>query len=151
MKARPAPPPPAATIRRLIVCSGKIYVDLVSSDLAAQHTEIGIARLEQLAPFPSAEVDELFASYPALKEVLWVQEEPENMGAAEFVRPFLEKATYSRAILLAIARPSSASPSEGSNNLHAFNQRGLIERAFAPLEVVPKRGKIRASVLGTSK
>jgi 2-oxoglutarate dehydrogenase E1 component len=134
------PLPPAAKIRRLIVCSGKIYVDLVSSELAAQHPEIGVARLEQLAPFPSGEVHELFASYPALKEILWVQEEPENMGAAEFVRSFLEEAAGSRASLRIMARPSSASPAEGSNNLHAFNQRSLIEQAFAPLEVLPKRG-----------
>lgn len=135
---------PAGQVRRLILCSGKIFVDLAASDLAAQHPKIGIARLEQLAPFPTADVQDLLTRYPGLKEVLWVQEEPENMGAAEFVRPFLKEAVGERASLGIIARPSSASPSEGSNNLHAFNQRSLIEHAFAALEVLPKRGKNRA-------
>ncbi len=138
------PLPPADQVRRLILCSGKIYVDLISSDLAIQHPEIGVARLEQLAPFPSGDIHNLLAAYPALHELLWVQEEPENMGAAEFVRPFLEEAVGSSVSLGFVARPSSASPSEGSNNQHAFNQRHLIEQAFAPLEVLPKGGKHRA-------
>lgn len=124
--------PPAGSIRRLILCSGKIYVDLVTSDLAAQHVEIGVARLEQLAPFPSRDVLDLFSGYPALEELVWVQEEPENMGAWEFVRTFLAEALQQgQARLSVVARPVSASPAEGSNNQHAFNQRRLIEHAFS--------------------
>jgi 2-oxoglutarate dehydrogenase E1 component len=146
------PLPPASQVRRLLLCSGKIFVDLATSDLAAQHPEIGIVRLEQLAPFPSADVHGLLANYPDLKEVFWVQEEPENMGAADFVRPFLAEAVGERTSLTIVARPSSASPSEGSNNLHAFNQRSLIEQAFAALEVLPKRGKNRPrSIQATPK
>ena len=128
-----APLDPAAEIRRLVLCSGKVYMDLLGSELAAQHPETGLARLEQLAPFPAADVSALLAGCPALEELLWVQEEPENMGAWEFVRPFLSEALPPQARLAWVARPLSASPAEGSSSQHAFNQRRLIERAFASL------------------
>jgi 2-oxoglutarate dehydrogenase E1 component len=126
--------PPAGQIRRLILCSGKIYVDLVTSDLLSSHPETGIARLEQLAPFPREDVSGLLAGYPALDELVWAQEEPQNMGAWDFVRPHLEMAISGRAGLKVVARPPSASPAEGSNNLHTYNQRRLIEEAFGEAE-----------------
>ena len=70
----------------------------------------------------------MLAGYPALEEVLWVQEEPQNMGAWEFVRPYLEKAIDGRAPLGLVSRPPSASPAEGSDNLHAYDQRQLVEQ-----------------------
>ncbi|HVP21611.1 MAG TPA: 2-oxoglutarate dehydrogenase E1 component [Anaerolineaceae bacterium] len=130
---------PPEKIERLILCSGKIYVDLVTSDLAPKHPSIGIARVEQLAPFPQADVSEMLGRYPALEEVLWVQEEPENMGAWEFVRPFLEKALAGRSRLGFVARPASPSPAEGSNNLHTFIQRSLVERAFSKSEPASRK------------
>ncbi len=123
--------PPAESIRRLILCSGKVYVDLVTSELQPQHPEAAVARVEQLAPFPTGDVRELLSAYPALDEVLWVQEEPENMGAWSYSRPFLEQALEGRAPLRLVSRAPSSSPAEGSNNLHTFNQRQLIDRAFA--------------------
>jgi 2-oxoglutarate dehydrogenase E1 component len=120
----------ADRIRRLILCSGKIAIDLATCDLLPAHPQVGIARLEQLAPFPMEDVTGLLAGYPALDEVLWAQEEPENMGAWDFVRPSLEKAISGRASLGFVARPRSASPAEGSNNEHTFNQRRLLEQAF---------------------
>ena len=68
-------------------------------------------------------------SYPKLEEVLWVQEEPENMGAWEFVRPLLEGLVGSRRLAV-LARPRSSSPSEGSAARHAQNQERLLARAF---------------------
>ena len=124
--------PPADSIRRLILCSGKVYVDLVTSEAQPQHPETAVARLEQLAPFPTEEIAALLAGYPALEEVAWVQEEPENMGAWDFVRPYLEAAlSGGKARLRLFSRPRSASPGEGSNNLHTYNQRRLVEQAFA--------------------
>jgi 2-oxoglutarate dehydrogenase E1 component len=125
---------PAGYVRRLIRCGGKMYVDLGTSESLGQHPKVAIVRLEQLAPFPLAEFDELLARYPALEEVLWVQEEPQNMGAWDFVRPFIEKAVDGRAALRLVSRPPSASPAEGSTNLHTHIQRQLVERAFAVLE-----------------
>jgi 2-oxoglutarate dehydrogenase E1 component len=117
-------------VRRLVLCSGKIYVDLVASDLFAQHPEVGIARVEQLAPFPQPELEDLLSKYPALDEVLWVQEEPENMGAWNFAHPYLEAALKGRILLRLVSRPRSASPAEGSSNIHIYNQRRLVEQAF---------------------
>ena len=69
-------------VRRLVLCSGKVYVDLVSSGARAAHPEVAICRVEQLYPFPwsRSEADRRGASR-ALEEIVWVQEEPENMGA----------------------------------------------------------------------
>src|SRR5690606_8881117 len=80
----------AGAIRRLILCSGKVYVDLVTSPLRERHPDVAIARLEQLYPFPWGDVKAQLDAYPKLEEVVWVQEEPENMGAWTFVRPLLE-------------------------------------------------------------
>jgi 2-oxoglutarate dehydrogenase E1 component len=122
--------PPAEEVHRLVLCSGKVYVDLITSEIQPQHPEVGIVRVEQLAPFPLQAVKDLLERYPALEEVLWVQEEPENMGAWDSVRPYLEESIDGRASLRVVARPRSASPAEGSNNLHTFNQRRLVEQAF---------------------
>jgi 2-oxoglutarate dehydrogenase E1 component len=86
--------------------------------------------VEQLAPFPLAEISALLKNYPALEEVRWVQEEPENMGAWDFVRLALEHAV-GKVPLCLVSRPRSASPAEGSSALHAHNQSRLIERAYA--------------------
>ena len=121
---------PPEDVRRLILCSGKVYVDLLTSEIQQNHPEVGIARIEQLAPFPGAEVSLLLDGYPALDEILWVQEEPQNMGAWEYARPYLQKAIAGRVPLRLVSRPPSASPAEGSNNLHTYNQRQLVEEAF---------------------
>ncbi|HEX7085656.1 MAG TPA: 2-oxoglutarate dehydrogenase E1 component, partial [Vicinamibacterales bacterium] len=113
----------AGAIRRLVLCSGKVYVDLVTSPLRERHPDIAIARLEQLYPFPWSDVKALLDTYPALEEVVWVQEEPENMGAWTFVRPLLEELLVDRVPLAYVGRARSASPSEGTSTWHAVNQR----------------------------
>jgi 2-oxoglutarate dehydrogenase E1 component len=128
---------PAEEVRRLVICSGKVYIDLVTSDLAADHAETGVVRLEQLAPFPATAFREMLEGYPALDELVWVQEEPENMGAWLYVRPHLiqavsdmgEKDGQTPALRYA-ARPRSSSPAEGSHNLHEYNQDNLVEEAY---------------------
>jgi 2-oxoglutarate dehydrogenase E1 component len=122
--------PPADSIRRLILCSGKVYIDLLTSELMPEHPEVGVARIEQLAPFPLNEVRDLLAGYTKLKEVIWLQEEPENMGAWEFARPYLDKAIAGRVPLRLVSRPRSASPAEGSNAMHIRNQKRLVEWAI---------------------
>lgn len=119
-----------AKVRRLVLCSGKIYVDLVSSEQRKTQTEVAIARVEQLYPFPSDQIRELLDRYPRLREVCWVQEEPENMGAWEFVRPILEQLIDGRYPLRYIGRVRNSSPSEGSAAWHNVNQRAIVEQAF---------------------
>jgi 2-oxoglutarate dehydrogenase E1 component len=118
------------TVERVILCSGKVSIDLVTSELRAAHPEVAIVRVEQLYPFPDAEVSALLEQYAAASEVVWLQEEPANMGAWDFVRPLLEGLVGGRRPLRYVGRPRSASPAEGSAAWHAINQRAIVEEGF---------------------
>jgi 2-oxoglutarate dehydrogenase E1 component len=118
-------------VRRLIWCSGKVYYDLIASPLRAQTPAVAIARVEQLYPFRPDDFQPIFDGYPNLEEVVWLQEEPANMGAWEFLRPHLEGCSGSRCPVGYIGRPRNASPAEGSSARHAINQKALVEQAFA--------------------
>jgi 2-oxoglutarate dehydrogenase E1 component len=120
----------AASIRRLVLCSGKVYVDLVSSESRKSRTDVAIARVEQVYPFPADEVRDLLERYSRMRDVCWVQEEPENMGAWEFVHPVLEELIDGRWPLRYIGRVRNSSPSEGSAAWHAANQRIIVDQAF---------------------
>lgn len=120
-------------VTRLILCSGKVYLDLVNSDQRQTRDDLAIVRVEQLYPFPLEELKQALGAYPKVEQVMWVQEEPENMGAWEFARPLLMRVLFGRGISLGyVARPRNSSPAEGSAAWHAINQALLIERAFSP-------------------
>jgi 2-oxoglutarate dehydrogenase E1 component len=120
----------AGAITRLVLCSGKVYVDLISSDRRTQAEQVAVCRVEQLYPFPEVALREVIARYGALREIVWLQEEPENMGAWEFARPLLETLIDGRCPLRYIGRARAASPSEGSAAWHQLNQKALIEEAL---------------------
>jgi len=120
----------ARDIRRLILCSGKVFVDADTNERRKDEPAIAICRVEQLYPFPSDAIASTLAAYPALRDVVWLQEEPENMGAWEFVRPLLEELLDGRCPLRYVGRARSASPSEGSAAWHQINQKALIAQAF---------------------
>jgi 2-oxoglutarate dehydrogenase E1 component len=120
----------ARNVKRLVLCSGKVYVDLVSSERRQEATDVAICRVEQLYPFPNVALGEVLDAYGALREVVWLQEEPENMGAWEFLRPLLAELIGGRCPLRYIGRPRSASPSEGSAAWHQLNQRAIVDLAF---------------------
>jgi len=117
-------------VQRLILCSGKVYVDLVSSEQRQQTPQIAIARVEQLYPFPAYELEPLFAGYPHLAEICWVQEEPRNMGAWSAAKPQLETITQRRWPIRYIGRPRRANPAEGSAAWHKVNQAEIVGKAF---------------------
>jgi 2-oxoglutarate dehydrogenase E1 component len=122
----------AAEVERVVLCSGKVYVDLATSGLRDAAAAVAVARVEQLYPFPQDDVAEALASYPNARALVWLQEEPANMGAWEFVRPLLDELAAPRGLSVQyVGRPRSASPSEGSAAWHALNQRALIEQALA--------------------
>ena len=124
-----------ADVRRLIWCSGKVYYDLAGYPQAAERTDVAVARLEQLYPFRPDDVQAVLGRYPGLREVVWLQEEPENMGAWQFMKPNLEACLAGRWPLRYIGRAPSASPAEGSSALHALHQAALVEQGFAvPVE-----------------
>ena len=118
------------TIRRVLLCSGKVAVDLLTSKLRPLHPEVAIVRVEQLYPFPLADLQALLARYPALQALVWLQEEPENMGAWEAVRQRLLELSDQRWPLRYLGRPRASSPAEGSTNWHVVNQNALVEQAF---------------------
>jgi 2-oxoglutarate dehydrogenase E1 component len=121
----------AKQVRRIILCSGKVYVDLISSERRAAAEDVAIIRLEQLYPFPDVALRDALSAYARVEEVVWLQEEPENMGAWEFVRPRLETLLGDRVPLRYIGRARGASPSEGSATWHQLNQKALVEQALA--------------------
>jgi 2-oxoglutarate dehydrogenase E1 component len=118
-------------VRNLVLCSGRIYVDLVTSDLRKENGDDAIARVEQLYPFPKQELEKVIASYSALERVIWVQEEPLNMGAWNTLRPRLRELIADSSLSLHyVGRPESSSPAEGSTTLYRINQQELIDQAF---------------------
>ncbi|HLI33732.1 MAG TPA: 2-oxoglutarate dehydrogenase E1 component [Terriglobia bacterium] len=117
-------------VRRLILCNGKVYVDLATSPQRQQTPAVAVCRVEQLYPLPEDDLKDLLAAYPALDEVVWLQEEPRNMGAWEFVRLQLARLIDGRCPLHYIGRPRSSSPAEGSSAWHALNQELIIRQAF---------------------
>ena len=120
----------AKGVKRLVLCSGKVYVDLISSERRAAAANVAIARVEQLYPFPANALKDVIAGYPSLRDVVWLQEEPENVGAWEFYRPLLEELLGDRVPLRYIGRARASSPSEGSAAWHQLNQKALVEQAF---------------------
>jgi 2-oxoglutarate dehydrogenase E1 component len=117
-------------VRNVTLCSGRIYVDLVTSDLRKDNPDDAIVRVEQLYPFPRKELEELLEEYPNAERLIWVQEEPLNMGAWNYLRPHLRQMVEGRLTLHYVGRPESSSPAEGSTTLYRINQQSLIEQAF---------------------
>ncbi|HKG26574.1 MAG TPA: 2-oxoglutarate dehydrogenase E1 component [Thermomicrobiales bacterium] len=140
-------------ITRLVLCSGKVAVDLESSPLRAEATRVAVARVEQLAPFQQTALRQTLGRYPALTEVVWLQEEPQNMGAWTYMEPRLRKLVRellgSEDALRYVGRPERASPAEGSADLHALNQGRIVAEAFADAPEPPaKKTNGRASSRG---
>jgi 2-oxoglutarate dehydrogenase E1 component len=118
-------------ISRLVVCSGKVYYDVVGHEERAQASGVAVARLEQLYPFPVQAYAQLVAGYPSLREVVWVQEEPQNMGAWRTIRHRLETPLKDAGIPLAyVGRPWRASPSEGYPTAHLREQDRIVRAAL---------------------
>ena len=118
-------------IRRLIFCSGKVYVDLMNDDQWESAAHAAVVRIEQLYPVAMDQLEKIIGRHPNLEEVVWLQEEPENMGAWDYIRKVLETALDDRCPLYRVSRPPSASPSEGSTAIHNRNQQSLVRMAFA--------------------
>ena len=120
----------AAKVRRIAFCSGKVAVDLLTSDRRKDNPNIAVVRVEQCIrsrPTPFATSS---SGIRTSREVCWVQEEPENMGAWEFARPLLESIVDGRHPLRYIGRSRNSSPSEGSSSWHAANQRAIVDQVF---------------------
>ncbi len=114
------------TVKRIVVCSGKVFYDLDAVRDEKGTGDVAVVRLEQFYPFPAKKLSEVFASYPNAAEIIWTQEEPHNMGAWSFVEPRLRGITPEGADLRYIGRPASASPATGSYAIHNLEQNKLV-------------------------
>jgi 2-oxoglutarate dehydrogenase E1 component len=117
-------------ITRLLLCSGKVYYDIVASPRRAQTPHVAIGRVELLYPFPAPEIGEYARRYPNLREVVWVQEEPRNMGARKFVLPKIREVLPQSVALLDVSRPERSSPAEGYPAAHKVEQDGIVAAAY---------------------
>jgi len=117
-------------VTRLALCSGKVYYDLWAHEEREAKRDLALARLEQLYPFPAAEVGELLARYPNLKQVVWTQEEPRNMGALTWVAPQLRAVVDPSIGLSYVSRPERASPAEGKTKAHNKEQSRIADEVI---------------------
>jgi 2-oxoglutarate dehydrogenase E1 component len=119
-------------VTRVIFCSGKIYYELLAGREERRNEQVAIMRLEQLYPFPEAQVNDVLLRYPLTAEIAWVQEEPRNMGAWRFVSELMQPMLAStRRELRYVGRPESASPAGGSGKRHQQEQAEIINDALA--------------------
>ena len=119
------------TIERIVLCTGKIYYDLIGNASRAAAMNLAIVRVELLEPFPLDDVLAAVAAYPNARRVTWVQEEPRNMGARAFVSRRIREPLTRKGILFDyIGRPDRASPSEGYPGAHAAEQERIIKEAL---------------------
>jgi 2-oxoglutarate dehydrogenase E1 component len=117
-------------VDRLLLCSGKIYYDLLAERERLGRHGVPIIRIEQLYPLPSDDLQAALARYADGTAVFWAQEEPENMGAWRFLRTTFGERLFGRLPLTGVARPAAASPATGSHSSHKLEQQILMAKAF---------------------
>jgi 2-oxoglutarate dehydrogenase E1 component len=115
--------------RRLLVCSGKIGHNLRVEREKRKDKSVGIIFLEQMYPWPEEELQEALDQHPNAEEIVWVQEEPANMGALFYVMPLLRRVARDRAVL-SVKRSASATPATGSGKAHEIEEKTLIDVAL---------------------
>jgi 2-oxoglutarate dehydrogenase E1 component len=118
-------------VTRLLLCSGKVYYDLVSERERRQCHNVAIVRVEQLYPLPEEALQEIFTRYEHTADVVWVQEEPRNMGAWSFMHEYLPPLLCPHQSLRYVGRTAQASPAVGLQKVHQQEQSALLETALA--------------------
>ncbi|HXU35766.1 MAG TPA: multifunctional oxoglutarate decarboxylase/oxoglutarate dehydrogenase thiamine pyrophosphate-binding subunit/dihydrolipoyllysine-residue succinyltransferase subunit [Blastocatellia bacterium] len=120
----------ATSVTRVVLCSGKVYYDLVAARKKLENSNTAIIRVEQFYPFPKNLLTEELSRYSNATEIRWVQEEPENMGGWSFMHPRLLNLLSGKQTLRYIGRPASASPATGSHTIHQMEQQRLVKAAL---------------------
>jgi 2-oxoglutarate dehydrogenase E1 component len=120
-------------VERLIMCTGKIAIDLeVAMTEIEAYSWLHVVRMEQLYPFPENELKQIIGRFPHLKELVWLQEEPKNMGAWTYIEPRLRMIASEGLKVHYIGRPERASTASGYQNVHKYEQAQMIENALKP-------------------
>jgi 2-oxoglutarate dehydrogenase E1 component len=122
-------PMPPAEVRRLVLCSGKIYYDLLAARGEELGQEVALVRVEQFYPFCEGRMERIVELYRDAEEVIWVQEEPANRGGWSYIQPILERFFLDRLVQY-VGRPASASPATGSLKIHRQEQAEIVRQAL---------------------
>ena len=117
-------------VERLVLCSGKIYYDIDAVPKRNETESVAVARVELLYPFAKEQIDKLISSYPNLKEIVWVQEEPRNMGAWSVMQRRMPELVPEGTELGYVGRPPRASPGEGYAVAHTKEQERIVLTAL---------------------
>ena len=112
-------------VRRVVLCSGKIYYDLLARKQKLGVKDIALIRLDQVFPFPMKEVTRILKKYRNNMLTLWVQEEPENMGAWYYIRNAMKNTE-----IIPVTRQPSGSPATGLHKLHDISQKEIVDKVF---------------------
>ena len=118
-------------VTRVVLCTGKVYYDILAEASKQQSASIALVRVEQLYSFPWKEIRETLARYPNIRELVWAQEEPRNMGAWTYLEPKLREVLPGGAGLAYVGRPDRASPAEGYPAAHALEQNRIVTEALS--------------------
>jgi len=121
----------AKKVKRAVLCSGKVYYDLVEEAAKREIADVAIVRVEQLYPFPRPEVSAELARFPGLKEVVWCQEEPMNQGAWYQIKHHFQAILDPKIAVAYAGRPRSPAPAAGHLSTHVAEQAALVEQALA--------------------
>jgi multifunctional 2-oxoglutarate metabolism enzyme len=133
------------SVKRVLFCSGKVYYDIIAGRESRNISDVAVVRVEQMYPFPHAQLEAVLARYPQAAEVYWVQEEPRNQGPWRFIHECLQPMLdATKRTLFFAGRPEGASPSAGSSKRHEQEQADLVSDAFAARPVARKPKRVRA-------
>jgi 2-oxoglutarate dehydrogenase E1 component len=126
----------AKKVTRVVLCSGKVYYDLLNARREQKLNNIAIVRIEQLYPFPKDHLEKELAKYPKASEIVWCQDEPRNQGAWYWIasRHHLDSQISGKQKMLLVSRPASSSPAVGYLAKHNQQQKALIESALGKIE-----------------
>jgi 2-oxoglutarate dehydrogenase E1 component len=131
---RPVIDDPAASdrdrVRRLVLCSGRVFFTLQAARDGQAADQVALVRVEELYPLPREELQTIVSRYRRAEEVVWVQEEPRNMGAWSFIEPRLRELLPDTCVLTYQGRDDAASPATGSFGLHEVEEKALVARVF---------------------
>jgi 2-oxoglutarate dehydrogenase E1 component len=120
----------AKEVRRVVFCSGKVYFDLLKARREEGRQDVALVRIEQLYPFPNDEYQAALARYPAAREIVWCQEEPQNQGAWYQIRHRLQELATGRRDVLYAGRAPAAAPATGIGKIHTLEQQALVAAAL---------------------
>lgn len=122
----------AKNVKRVVLCSGKIFYEMLEATSTAPEGEVALVRVEQLYPFPAKKLAEVMARYKNIKDAVWAQEEPQNMGAWTFIRSRIEELLPESVRLKYVGRRDAGTTAEGSTKAHAAEQARIINEAINP-------------------